>query len=181
LELRYKGDHASVELAQCGQRCPLESMMSFPIIHPFMKYLSFLILALFFVCIVSFATVVPDPPTAEDVTGAWIGFTSDANDVYRVVLNPVGGFFAHSFCDAEPMLYRIDSWTLDKKSHITFKMSPISEGAYPVLVVGRMPAAYLQLTIRAPDGGWSNNVSLYKEAIIKSRIANLSAVMERTK
>jgi len=146
--------------------------------RPFTMF-TMIILTSLFLCSVSISTVFPVAPLSQDVVGAWVGFTSEANDAYRVVLNEKGGFIAHSFAGGEPALYRIDSWTLDSKSNFALRISPLSTNAYPIIVVGSVPSFHLQFKFAGKDAGWSHDVSLYKESVINDRLAALRASMDR--
>src|SRR5262245_47638813 len=85
---------------------------------------------------ICFSTVIEVPPTRQDIRSTWIGFTPLVNDFYRIVLRDKDGYIAHSFAGKESELYKIESWSIDSKGRLSIKTSPISKGAYQIIMRG---------------------------------------------
>ena len=124
---------------------------------------------------------VPLAPKESDVVGTWVGFTSEANNFYRIVLRKQGGLLAQGFGDAAPALYRIESWSLDTKSKLSIRTSQISTNAYPMRAEGSATTSRLDLKFMGMEGGWMREVSMHREDLIKRRITALESAMQEIK
>ena len=122
----------------------------------------------------------PVPPDLHALRGTWVGFTSEANDFYRVRLDADGGSMAAAFAGREPRLSRITALAIDSQSRITMDISPISTNAYAIRVGGSAETSRLQLRVTGPDtNGWVHDILLYREDLLLGRIAALRSAMER--
>jgi len=137
---------------------------------------SFAILAFVSVCL---STVIPLPPNEQTIRGMWVGFSSDANDFYRLELQDQGGLFASSFAGGDAKVYKINSWSLNANGEMLIKTSPISTNAYPILVMGKAKSSQIQLTIKGPGGGWMHEVTINKEWVIEKRMQILKSSMDQ--
>jgi len=132
--------------------------------------------------VLCYATVSPRPgPVRREVAiGTWVGFTSLANDFYRIQLTDTNGLFAHTFTGEEPDLYRIDSWELGRKSELKFVVRAISKDAEPIAITGTAHPWALELVVKSasPHKDWQRPVTLYKEDLVESRISLLKQSMK---
>ena len=80
--------------------------------------------------------------------------------------------------EEEPKLYKIDKWTVDSRSQVTMRTSPISSNAYPIIIEGRATFSRLEFKLMGPEKGWRKEVALSKEALIRGRISSLERAMQ---
>src|SRR5678816_1468946 len=99
--------------------------------------------------VLCYATVIPVPVKRPAVLGTWVGFTSLANDFYRIQLTDTNGLFAWTFVGEEPLLYRIQSWELGRKSKLKFVVRAVSKEAEPIAITGRAHPWALELVVES--------------------------------
>jgi hypothetical protein len=130
--------------------------------------------------ILCYATVYPGPVKRAAVPGTWVGFSSLANDFYRIQLTDSNGLFAHTFTGEKPDLFRIESWEIGRKSQLKFVVRAISKEAEPIAITGRAHPWALELVLKSasPHSDWESDVTLYKEDLIENRISLLKQSMK---
>lgn len=124
------------------------------------------------------SNVIPVPPTNESLQGVWIGLPYQAHDFCRLVLTNNAGLFAHGFESERPMLYCIRSYNTEGQGKVTFKITPASTNAYPILLTGDANSYRIRIVIKAPGGRWSHESVLYREETVNKMLQDLKESME---
>jgi hypothetical protein len=125
-----------------------------------------------------FCTTIPVPPSAEDLQGAWIGMSPDVHDYYRLVLTNGRGAFARAFESEQPAVYRVDSYVVDQNGTFSTKMFQNSTNGYPISVTGLATHNRIRIDVSSPLGGWSHQVTLYREQTVHATLDRLKKSME---
>ncbi len=124
------------------------------------------------------SNVISVPPTTESLQGVWIGVPYQAHDFCRLALTNNAGLFAHGFEAQKPMLYSIKSYKAEGQGKVTFKITPASTNAYPILLSGDANSYSIRIVIKSPDGGWSHESVLYREETVNRMLEDLKESME---
>jgi hypothetical protein len=126
----------------------------------------------------AFSKTKPVPPSKKDILGMWIGFTSDGNSFYRVLLSEKDGVLARSFVGEEPMLYKFNSWNLNSRGQIYISPTPVSSNAFAIRLSGNAWVSKIFLKQTPRDGGWTEEFMLQKEDVLEKRFSDLKNAMK---
>ena len=123
-------------------------------------------------------TVIQVAPTEESLQGCWVGVPYQTSDYCRLVLTNGTGIFARIDQPEKPVVYRIETYKTDRQGRVSFRTSPASTNAYPIVITGTANSHQIRLTIKSPDGGWSHESVLYREETVNRRLQELKRVTE---
>jgi hypothetical protein len=141
---------------------------------------SIIVLALFlfmFMPVQADGTKVARPPTIEEVTGRWVGYTKDDLNFFQCELRPEGdGYCAIVWLHNEPALYRIHSWILDK-SEVTFETEPLDSNEESIFMRG-VAGSHLYLKVGGTSGKWERDLKLYRASEVQSLLDQTTQRLE---
>jgi hypothetical protein len=117
------------------------------------------------------------PPTPEELSGRWAGYTEDDLSFVHCELSKGGaGRCVVTWLDSGAKLYRLHSWSL-KAAAITFDIRPVDAGAYPVFLRG-MAGSQLHLVIGGTSPKWQRKLNLYRTDKLQADLAATAARLD---
>ena len=126
------------------------------------------------------------PPTADEVSGVWIGFDRDELTFTRLELRKdLTGYCARVspagtiLHDQGVHVWKVTSWSVHGWS-VDLQMSPVANAYAVGYVRGTVRLASLRLTMGGPEnGGWKEPLLLYPESRINVSNEETRSAVER--
>jgi hypothetical protein len=108
------------------------------------------------------------PMTDDDLTGVWIGLTSDELYYYRLIFDKSGGgACCFVFLHETPKYYRIIGYKLSGRN-ISISVDPVDEDSFPISFKGKT-VGHRILSLVVSGDGWSRSLALRREDDLEKR------------